>query len=127
MVLIVEYIFLTIFYGLYFNHQLHITISISSSSYMFMVTFCKQLSCAAPTPVSLSYGYYQIYYTQSPFKLELFNYLFSLKNSRPCWDWNPGRPRYQANMLPTELSWLESVELVTNFLAGQKTAESNKC
>ena len=32
--LLVEYIFLTTFYGLYFNYQLHITITISSSSYM---------------------------------------------------------------------------------------------
>ena len=40
---LVDYIFLTTFYGLYFNHQLHITIAISSSSYMFMVTFCEQL------------------------------------------------------------------------------------
>ena len=35
LVLLVEYIFLTTFNGLYFNHQLHITITISSSSYMF--------------------------------------------------------------------------------------------
>ena len=28
------------------------------------------------------------------------------KNSRPCCDLNPGLPRYQANMLPIELSWL---------------------
>ena len=33
LVLLVEYIFLTAFYGLYFNHQLHITITISSSSW----------------------------------------------------------------------------------------------
>ena len=26
-------------------------------------------------------------------------------NSRPCQDLNPGRPRYKADMLPTELSW----------------------
>ena len=30
-----KYIFFTTFYGLYFNHQLHITLKISSSSYMF--------------------------------------------------------------------------------------------
>ena len=35
LVLLVEYIFFTTFYGLYFNHQLHITLKISSSSYMF--------------------------------------------------------------------------------------------
>ena len=28
------------------------------------------------------------------------------ENSRPCRDLNPGRPRYQADMLPIELSWL---------------------
>ena len=44
LVLLVEYIFLTTFCGLYLNHQLHITITISSSSYMFMVTFCEKLS-----------------------------------------------------------------------------------
>ena len=43
LVLLEEHIFLTTFYGLYFKHQLHITIKISSSSYMFMVTFCEQL------------------------------------------------------------------------------------
>ena len=33
-------------------------------------------------------------------------YLFSLKSSRPCRGLNPGPPRHQADMLPTELSWL---------------------
>ena len=47
-VLLVEYIFLTTFYGLYFNHQLHYTIS--SSSYMFYgdlvwVAFHEILRC----------------------------------------------------------------------------------
>ena len=32
--------------------------------------------------------------------------LFSLKNSRPCRDLNSGPLRYQAHMLPIELSWL---------------------
>ena len=40
------------------------------------------------------------------FKFEQSSYLFSLKNSRPCWDLNPGPPRYWADMLPIELSWL---------------------
>ena len=31
----------------------------------------------------------------------MLNLLFSLKNSRPCQDLNPGSPRYQADMLPT--------------------------
>ena len=39
------------------------------------------------------------------FKFEQSSYLFSLKNSLPCRDLNPGPPRYQADML-TELSWL---------------------
>ena len=43
------------------------------------------------------------------FKFERFIYLFSLKNSCPCRDLNPGLPRYQADMLPIELSWLGSV------------------
>ena len=34
LVLLVEYIFLTTFFGLYFNHQLHTTIAISLSSYL---------------------------------------------------------------------------------------------
>ena len=33
-------------------------------------------------------------------------HLFSLKNSRPCRDLNPGPLWYQADMLPIELSWL---------------------
>ena len=43
---------------------------------------------------------------QSPFKFKYFNYLISLKNYRPCRDLIPGPPRDQADMLPTELSWL---------------------
>ena len=56
LVLLVEYIFLTNFYGLYFNHQLHNTITISSSSYRFMLTFLEQLSCTASKPVFLIYS-----------------------------------------------------------------------
>ena len=40
------------------------------------------------------------------FKFEQSSYLFSHKNSRPCRDLIPGPPRYQADMLPIELSWL---------------------
>ena len=40
------------------------------------------------------------------FKFKKISYLFTLKNSRPCLDLNPGLPWYQANMLPIELSWL---------------------
>ena len=40
------------------------------------------------------------------FKFKQSSYLFSLKNSHPCQDLNPGLPRYQADMLPIELSWL---------------------
>ena len=37
----------------------------------------------------------------------ILNFLFPLKNSHLCQDLNPGPPQYQADMLPTELSWLE--------------------
>ena len=40
------------------------------------------------------------------FKFEQSSYLFLLKNSRPCRDLNLGLSRYQADMLPIELSWL---------------------
>ena len=40
------------------------------------------------------------------FIFKLISYLFSLKNSRPCWDLSPGPPLYQADMLPIELPWL---------------------
>ena len=40
------------------------------------------------------------------FKFEQSSLLFSLKNSRPCQDLNPGPPRYQPDMPPIELSWL---------------------
>ena len=43
------------------------------------------------------------------FKFEQISYLFSLKNSRPCRDLNPGPPWYPADMLPIELSWLGSI------------------
>ena len=40
------------------------------------------------------------------FKFEQSSNLLSLKNSCPCRDLIPGPPRYQADMLPIELSWL---------------------
>ena len=40
------------------------------------------------------------------FKFEQSSYLFSLKNSRACRDLIRRPPRYQADMLPIELSWL---------------------
>ena len=36
----------------------------------------------------------------------LINYLFSMKYYRTCRDLNPGLLRYQADLIPTELSWL---------------------
>ena len=101
-----------------------------------MLDLCGQLSCTAPTPVFLTCGYsscllrvpfhavnlihdYQSWAhqpcTRAPTKsldstqysnLNLINDLFSLKNSRSCRDLNPGPRWYQADMLPTELSWL---------------------
>ena len=56
--------FLTTLYGLYFNHRLHITIS--SSSYMSMVTFCEQLSCTDfYTCFFLICGYYRVVFVFS--------------------------------------------------------------
>ena len=51
--------FLLSFYGLYFTHQLHITLN----NYLqvltcFLVTFCGQLSCTASTVVFLTCGHY---------------------------------------------------------------------
>ena len=40
------------------------------------------------------------------FKFEQSSHLFSLKYSRPCQDLNPGPPRYHADTIPIELSWL---------------------
>ena len=40
------------------------------------------------------------------FKFKQSSYLFSLKNSHPYQDLNQGPPRYQADMLSIELSWL---------------------
>ena len=40
------------------------------------------------------------------FIFEQSSYLFSLKNSRPSRDLDPGPPWYKADMLPIELSWL---------------------
>ena len=81
-------------------YTLHFTIF--SSSYMFMVTFCGQLSCTASTPVFLTCGYYKFIFSE--------NY-----NSRPCWDLNPGPPRYQAVMLPNDLCWLGMQNLCTSL------------
>ena len=48
--LLVKYIFLTAFYGLYFNHQYTLHYTIFPSFYMFMVTFCWQLLCTVIYP-----------------------------------------------------------------------------
>ena len=48
------------------------------------------------------------------------SYLFSLKNSRPCRDLNPGPPRYQADMLPIELSWLGCCFFIRSHLPSLK-------
>ena len=74
--------FLTTFYDLYFSHHYaHITLQI------MLDLLCGQLFIFV-------------------FKFEQSSYLFSLKNSCPCQDLNLGPPRYQADMLPIELSWL---------------------
>ena len=49
-----------------------------------------------------------------------FNYLFSLKNSPPCQDLNPGPPQYLADMLPTELSLLGLFTLIKKLEWGLK-------
>ena len=54
----------------------------------------------------LSLSSYMYSFMQLHSYSNLINYIFSLKNSHPCWDLNLGSPRYQAYMLPTELSWL---------------------
>ena len=50
------------------------------------------------------------------FKFEQSSYLFSLKNSRPCRDLNPGPPWYQADMLSIELSWLGQAQISSHFI-----------
>ena len=47
------------------------------------------------------------YVSTVTFIVYIVEIIFSLKNSRPCRDLNQKPPQYQANMLPTELSWLE--------------------
>ena len=44
----------------------------------------------------------------APFKFEFNQLPIFIEISRPCQDLNLVLPRYQANMLPTELSWLGS-------------------
>ena len=85
--LLMEYFFLTTFYGLYFNHQLHITLN----------------------------NFFHVSWWPLHSNLNLINYLFSLKNSHPCGDLNPGPPRYQADMLLTELSWFGSNLFIFHF------------
>ena len=42
------------------------------------------------------------------------SYIF-IEKSRPCQDLKPGPPQYQADMLPTELSWLGSKVVFMEF------------
>ena len=84
-------------------HILQITI-------FHMLKLCGQLSCTKWSTSCVEPRFYT-----APFKLKfLFNYLFSLNNSRSYQDLNSGPPQYQADMLPTELSWLgfRSVTLI---------------
>ena len=84
LVLLVEYIFLTTFYGLYFNHQLHISLS----------NFFKFLHVSWWPSV----GSFHVLHLHLSFWL--------VGTTRLCRDLNSGPHRYQADMLPTELSWL---------------------
>ena len=124
LVLLVENIFLTTFHGLYFNHQLHITIKISQ---VLTCSWWPSVSSFHVLPLHLSFwcvGTTKLYSSSilllsfHPDVLQSTN-IISLKNSRPCRDLNPGPPQYQADMLPTELSWLGSawnyLALVVNF------------
>ena len=52
--------------------------------------------------------------------LNLINYLFLLKNSRPCWNLNPRPLWYQADLLPTELSWLGSYHCIVKNIRSWK-------
>ena len=96
LVLLVDYIFLTTFYGLYFNHQLHVKLN---NFFKFLhVSWWPTVGSFHVMHLHLSFwlvGYQVVFLAD-----------FALVISCPCWDLNPGPPRYQADMLPTELSWL---------------------
>ena len=109
LVLPVEYIFLATFFGLHFNHQffytLHYTISqvLSDScrplraAFMYCFKHLSFLTCG------YSFKLHSLDYSPADSVVKL---LIFKKNSCLCWDLNQGPLRYQADMLPTELSWL---------------------
>ena len=84
LVLLVEYIFLTTFYGLYFNHQ------------VLTCSWWPSVSSFHALPLHLS-----LWLVCTTNQLLIFPEKFS-----PLPRFEPGPPRNQANMLPTELSWL---------------------
>ena len=100
LVLLVECIFLTNFYGLYFNPQLHIT----SNNFFKFLFMLRVLVFIAYQPYARAQNTYWNYIFV--FKFKQISYLFSLKIFCPCQDLNPGPPRNQTDMLPIELSWL---------------------
>ena len=142
---LVEFIFLTTFYGLYFKHQFpHYIIQFSSSSYMFMVTFCGQIiracihksakheSRIVKDDFSNTFEYYPKwiltpYLTpnftqfQSYFRIAISgrgttnSFLVKINNSRPCRDLNPGLLRYQAECYQLSYPGLDCTNLFQTF------------
>ena len=111
-----ESILLTTFYGLFSSHQYtNITNYISSWLRVHAHFYAQGLGFYSISTICQSAEYIlELYIHILIQKIQLLislkkiiiKYLFSLKNSRPCRDLNPGLPRYQVDMLPIELSWL---------------------
>ena len=91
--------FLTTFYGLFFNHHYTLTYYISEgpsvnsfpcTAFILMLCWAGCVNC---------------------------NSNLDQKNPLPCQDLNPRPPWYQSNMLPTELSWVDTYKHIHYSLA----------
>ena len=113
------------YYGLYFSHHFYTYYKLQSFTYQSWDS--TKSSASTSTMYQSAHVESRLY---AVFKFKLINYLFSLKNSRPCQDLKPGPPQYQADMLPTELYWLgyniNVWKVLTILLSAWKVFKINK-
>ena len=102
--------------------------TVSKIGYSICLSVCYKLSpqyiyiyIFLTTFYGLSFSHHYTYYKHynllhvGPLWAAFIYCLFSLKNSCTCRDLNPRLPRYQADMLPAELSWLGSFTSILIF------------
>ena len=107
---------------LLFDHLLWLPIFQSSIYTLHFKQFLQVLTCSWWPSV----GSFCVLHLHLSFWLvSTTSFLVRINNSHPCWNLNLGPPRYQVDMLPTELSWLGSSHTIF-FLAPNTFLSSYK-